>query len=78
MRICSDEQRKSIGLEHKIQLEEITQKVQEKKGRLQRYQDRAKQHRQNSTFQNNESKINQQVGEEWAKTYQQPDLRVAK
>ena len=64
MRLCSDKQRKARRLEQNMQLEEINQKVLAKEGRLKRYRDRAKQCRQNRTFQNNERKFYQQVGRE--------------
>ena len=56
-----------------IQLEEITQKVLTKEGRLKRYRERVKQYRQERTCQNNERKFYQQVGGDNTKTYQQPD-----
>ena len=46
-----------------IQLEEINQKILAKEGRLKRYRQRVKQYRQNRTFQNNERKFNQQMGD---------------
>ena len=61
MKIYSDVAEISRQLERKIKLEESNQKVQEKKGRLKRYQYRTKQCRQNRTFQNKERKFYQQV-----------------
>ena len=58
-----------------VQLEEINQKVPAKKGRLKRYRQRAKQYRQNRTFQNNGRKFFQQLGGDDTKTYQQTDAR---
>ena len=58
-----------------IQLEEINQKVLAKEGRLKRYQHRAKQYRQNRTFQINERKFYQLVGGDSTNTSQQPDAR---
>ena len=79
MRIRLDKLRKVTGLEQKIQLEEINQKVLAKKKRkLKRYRYRAKWYRQNRTFQNNERKFYLKVGGEWAKTYKQLDAREAK
>ena len=46
-----------------------------KEGRLKRYRQRVKQYRQNRTFQNNERKFYQQLGESHTKTYQQPDAK---
>ena len=46
-----------------IQLEEINQKVLATEGRLKRYRQRVKQYRQNTTFQNNERKFHQQLGD---------------
>ena len=48
-------------MEEKIatQLKEINQKVLAKEGRLKRYRQRAKQYRENWTFQNNERKFYQ-------------------
>ena len=43
------------------------------KRRLKRYRKRVKQYRQNRIFQNNERKHYQKLGEDDAKTYQQPD-----
>ena len=57
-----------------IQLQEIYQKVRAKEGRLKRYRQRVKQYRQNRTFQNNERKFYQQLGED-NKTYQQPNAK---
>ena len=57
------------------QLEEINQKLLAKEGRLKKYRQRVKQHRQNRTFQSNERKFYQQVEEDETKTYQQPDAR---
>ena len=57
-----------------IQLEEINQKVLAKEGRLKRYRQRVKQYRQNRTYENNERKIYQQLGD-YNKTYQQPDAK---
>ena len=56
-----------------VKLEEINQKVLAKEGRLNRYQQRVKQYRQNKTFQNNQRKFYQQLGRHDTKTYQQPD-----
>ena len=58
-----------------VQLEEKTQKVLAKEGRLKIYQQMVKQYRQNRTFQNNERKFYQQLREDDAKTYQQPDAK---
>ena len=58
-----------------MQLEEINQKVLAKEGRLKRYRQRVKQHRQNRTFQNNERKFYQQLGGSDTKTYQQSDVK---
>ena len=58
-----------------VQLEEINQKVLAKEGRLKRYRQRVKQNRLNRTFQNNERKFYQQLGEHDTKTYQQPDVK---
>ena len=58
-----------------VQLEEINQKVLAKEGRLKRYRQRVKQHRQNRTFQNNERKFYHQLGGGDIKTYQQPDIK---
>ena len=58
-----------------IQLEEINQKVLAKEGRLKRYRQRVKQHRQNRTFPNNERKFYQKMWGDDMKTYQQPDAR---
>ena len=74
-RLFSEKQRKSRRLEQNIQLKEINQKVLSKEERLKRYRDRAKQYRQNRTFQNNERKFYQLVRGEWAKAYQEPDAR---
>ena len=52
----------------------INQKVLAKEGRLKRYRQRVKQYRQNMTFQNNERKFYQQLGDD-TKTYQQPDAK---
>ena len=49
-------------------------KILAKEGRLKRYQNKAKQNRQNRTFQNNEKKSTNNQ----AKPYQQPDSREAK
>ena len=61
-----------------MRLEEINQKILMKEGRSKRYRDRIKQYNQNQTFQNNERKIYQQVGEEWTRTYKQPRVKEAK
>ena len=53
-------------------LEETNQKILSKAGRLKRYRDKTKQYKQNRMFQTTK-KFYQQVGEEWAKSYQQPD-----
>ena len=50
-------------------------KVLAKKGRLKRYLQKVKQYRQNRTFQDNERKFYQQLGEDYNKTYQQPDAK---
>ena len=50
----------------------------DKEGRLNRYQQRVKQYRQNRTFQNNERKLYQQLGGSDMKTYQQPDIKETK
>ena len=68
VRLCSDKQKKARRFEQNILLEETNQKVLAKEGRLKKYQGRTKQYRQNKTFQNNERKLYQQVGGEWAKT----------
>ena len=46
-----------------------------KEGRWKIYQQRVKQCRQNSTFQNNERKFYQQLSGDDTNTYQQPDVR---
>ena len=66
---------KTTQEKHTAQLEEIHQKVLAKEGRLKRYRQRVKQYRQNRTFQNNERKFYQQLGESDTKTYQQPDAK---
>ena len=53
----------------------MNQKVQTKEGKLKRYRQRVKQYRPNRTYQNNERKFYQQVGEDDTKTYQQPDAK---
>ena len=58
-----------------IQLEEISQKCLAEEGRLKRYRQRVKQYKQNMTFQNNERKFYQRLGEYDTKTYQQPDAK---
>ena len=78
MKIYSDEEEKSRLLERKILLEETNQKVLAKEGRLKRYRATINQCRQNRNFQINERKFYQQVGKEWAKTYQQLDAKKAK
>ena len=72
-------QKKGKAIQEKvtIQFEEINQKILAKEGRLKRYRQRAKQYRQNRTFQNNERKFYQQLGGDDTKIYQQPDGREA-
>ena len=65
-------------LERKLKLVETNKKILAKEGKLKRFRDRTKQYRQNRMFQNNEWKFYRQVGEEWAKSYQQPDVKEAK
>ena len=59
----------------RTELEEINQKVLAKEGRLKRYRQSLKQCRKNRTFQNNERKFYQQLGDD-TKTYQQPDAKA--
>ena len=77
MKIYSDKTEK-VQQKQKVQLKETNQKVLVKEGQLKRYQDRAKQYKQNRTYQNNERKFYQQVEGEWAKTYQLPDAKGQK
>ena len=58
-----------------VQLEQISQKILAKEGRLKRYRQKIKQYGQNRTFQNNEREFYQQLGESDTKTYQQPDAK---
>ena len=71
----SRNRKKTTQQKLKKQLEEINQKVLAKEGRLKRFRERVKQYRQNRTFQNNERKLYQQLGEDYNKTYQQPDAK---
>ena len=73
-----NKKRKATQEKMSIKLEETNQKVVAKDGRLKRYRDEVKQHRQNRTFQNNERKFYQQIGGDGTKTYQQPDTKGTK
>ena len=77
MKIYSDETEK-VQQKRKVSLEVTNQKIMAKEGRLKRYRDRTKQNKQNWTFQNNKRKFYQQVGEEWAMTYQVLDAKEVK
>ena len=73
--ICRNKKEKGTREKITIQQEKINQKVPAKERRLQKYRQRVKQYRQNRTFQNNERKLNQQLGEVNTKTYQQLDAK---
>ena len=73
--ICGKRMEKTTREKITEQLEEVNHKVLAKEGRLKRYRQRVKQYRQNRTFQNNERKFYQQLGEHDIKTYQQPDAK---
>ena len=72
--ICRNKKKKVTQEKITIQLEEINQEVLAKEGRLKMYRQRVKQYRQIRTFQNNERKFYQQLGDD-KKTYQQPDAK---
>ena len=73
--ICRNRKEKTTQEKITINLEEINQKVLAKKRRLKGYRQRVKQYRQNRTFQNNQRKFYQQLGEDDTKTYQQSDAK---
>ena len=61
-----------------MRLKEINQKILAKEGRLERYQDRVKQYKQNRSFQNYGRKFYQQAGRECTRTNQQSDAKETK
>ena len=76
--ICGNRMEKTTRENITVQLEEKTQKVLEKEGRLKRYRQRVKQYKQNKTFQNNERNFYLQLGGHDIRTYQQLDAKETK